>query len=308
MQALTFFFAFVAVLALIGRRGVAGSPIRRQPPRRQHQSRTDAASGGDRCRRRGWPPAAGAGAARQRRTSADDRRPDRYRRGTQYRARDARTRSVAAAARRCAPSRRRRGWRRCPTPAWTDGDGAADGFDHAEPQMPEPPPRPVRPSFADEVRRPAPPRTSASSDPMRGDPMSGPGAAPAIRWAAVRSPAPSCAAEPMPSRVTSRSEPMMPRPPRPSEAPKAARPVRAAERPPPPPRRRRSLRCRRPTKISPRWRSGWKPRFAGHGGEPAEPRVGAPPVAPEPPPVPRRPQRATAGGAAGCHAFAEERL
>src|SRR5450759_5954344 len=35
---------------------------------------------------------------------------------------------------------------------WTDGDGSrAETFDHAEPQMPEPPPRPVSPSFADEV-------------------------------------------------------------------------------------------------------------------------------------------------------------
>src|SRR5215475_1521651 len=37
---------------------------------------------------------------------------------------------------------------------WTDSEAA---FPHAEPQMPEPPPRPVRPSFAEEVRRPAPP-------------------------------------------------------------------------------------------------------------------------------------------------------
>src|SRR5438309_4640577 len=37
---------------------------------------------------------------------------------------------------------------------WADGDAAAD---HPEPAMPEPPPRPSRPAFADEVRRPAPP-------------------------------------------------------------------------------------------------------------------------------------------------------
>src|ERR1700722_4626515 len=42
---------------------------------------------------------------------------------------------------------------------WTDHDGPrSDVFDHPEPQMPEPPPRPTRPSFADEVRRPAPER------------------------------------------------------------------------------------------------------------------------------------------------------
>src|SRR3982074_1456603 len=41
-----------------------------------------------------------------------------------------------------------------PLPAaagWSDGDA----LDHPEPQMPEPPPRPARPSFADEIRRPA---------------------------------------------------------------------------------------------------------------------------------------------------------
>ena len=47
---------------------------------------------------------------------------------------------------------------------------AAEAFDHhAEPQMPEPPPRPARPSFADEVRRPAPP----SMPERRSDPLTG---------------------------------------------------------------------------------------------------------------------------------------
>ena len=45
--------------------------------------------------------------------------------------------------------------------SWTDGDGSrSDMYDHAEPQMPEPPPRLVRPSFTDEVRRPASERRS----------------------------------------------------------------------------------------------------------------------------------------------------
>ena len=56
---------------------------------------------------------------------------------------------------------------------WTDGDsGRPDIFDQAEPQMPEPPPRPARPSFVDEVRRPMPPalpeRRSERSDSMAG--------------------------------------------------------------------------------------------------------------------------------------------
>src|SRR5690348_10581786 len=45
-----------------------------------------------------------------------------------------------------------------PDAAWSDGEAArADAFDHGEPQMPEPPPRPARPAFADDLRRPAPP-------------------------------------------------------------------------------------------------------------------------------------------------------
>ena len=95
-----------------------------------------------------------------------------------------------------APSRRP-GSRRCPTPAGATAKAArTDMFDHAEPQMPEPPPRPVRPSFADEVRRPAPPSRCRNGVP------SGPSASigasilwPASRrsrWAAGPSPAPSC--------------------------------------------------------------------------------------------------------------------
>ena len=58
---------------------------------------------------------------------------------------------------------------RCRTGA-TAKRARSDMFDHAEPQMPEPPPRPARPSFADEVRRPAPPPMpppNAASDPIR---------------------------------------------------------------------------------------------------------------------------------------------
>ncbi len=119
-----------------------------------------------------------------------------------------------------------------PDTNWSDGEAArSDMFDHAEPQMPEPPPRPVRPSFADEVRRPAPPpmpeRRPERTDPMAGFAPEPLGGRPEPRL--------ELRPEPMPSRVTSRSEPMMPRPPRP-EPPKA--PPRAPERaaaPPPPP-------------------------------------------------------------------------
>ncbi|MBR0754597.1 flagellar biosynthetic protein FliO [Bradyrhizobium jicamae] len=113
-----------------------------------------------------------------------------------------------------------------PDTAWTEGEGArADTFDQ-EPAMPEPPPRPARPSFADEVRRPAPPPIGE----RRSDPLAG------------LTPEPiGTRAEPrpeLPPRLP-RSEPAIPRPPRSSEPPKAPpvvrNPERAAAPPPPPP-------------------------------------------------------------------------
>jgi flagellar protein FliO/FliZ len=128
-----------------------------------------------------------------------------------------------------------------PDTSWSDGESArTDMFDHAEPQMPEPPPRPVRPSFADEPRRPAPPamperRPERAERIDRADPLAGFAPEP---LGGRPEPRPDLRPEPMPSRVTSRSEPMMPRPPRP-EPPKAPprvpTPERAAAPPPPPP-------------------------------------------------------------------------
>ncbi len=162
-----------------------------------------------------------------------------------------------------------------PDAGWADGDGPrSDAFDHAEPQMPEPPPRPVRPSFADEVRRPPPAfadearRPASAAQERRMDPLLGFAAEP-LR----PEPRPELRGEPMPSRVTSRNEPVIPRAPRPSEPPKAPPPVRAPERaaapPPPQPPHRPPLPCRQRTKISPRWRNGWRPRFAGRPATPA---------------------------------------
>jgi flagellar protein FliO/FliZ len=152
-----------------------------------------------------------------------------------------------------------------------DGDGSrSDAFDHTEPQMPEPPPRPARPSFADEVRRPAP--AERRSDPLAGftpEPLGG-----------RPEPRPELRGEPMPSRVTSRNEPMMPRPPRPSEPPKAP-PVRAPERSAaPPPSPALSAADQNLAEMAQRLEAALR-RPAGEAGEP---RVGAPPVAPEPPP------------------------
>lgn len=84
-----------------------------------------------------------------------------------------------------------------------------------EPQMPEPPPRPARPSFADEARRPAPIAAERRADPLAGF---------AVEPIASR-PEREGRAEPMPTRL-SRSEPLTPRPARQSEPPKVP-PVRA---------------------------------------------------------------------------------
>ena len=171
---------------------------------------------------------------------------------------------------------------------WNEGDGArpdsrSNGFDQVEPQMPEPPPRPMRPSFADEVRRPMPGLSERRSDPLAGftpEPLGG-----------RPEPRPELRPEPMPSRVTSRNEPLIPRPPRPSEAPKAA-PVRTGERPaaPPPPPTTPALSSadQNLADMAQRLEAALR-RPAGDAA--AEPRVGAPPVAPEPPPSRGAPPR-----------------
>jgi flagellar protein FliO/FliZ len=161
-----------------------------------------------------------------------------------------------------------------PDAGWND-DGARDPFDHAEPQMPEPPPRPARPSFADEVRRPAPPPMAE----RRGDPLAGFAPEPMAGRAEPRP-------DPVPPRVT-RTEPMMPRPQRPMEPPKAPPPVRAPERaaapplPPPPP-------APPPQSSADQNLAEMAQRLEAALRRPADAPI-APPVAPEPPPA--RPAR-----------------
>ena len=167
---------------------------------------------------------------------------------------------------------------------WSDGDGRSDPFDHPEPQMPEPPLRPARPSFAEEVRRPVPPpapeRRPERAD--RADPLAGFAPEP---LGGRPEPRPELRPEPMPSRVTSRSEPVLPRTPRPSDMPKPP-PMRAPERaaapplpspPPPSP----STADQNLAEMAQRLEAALR-RPAGDAGEP---RVGAPPVAPDPPPA-----------------------
>jgi flagellar protein FliO/FliZ len=161
-----------------------------------------------------------------------------------------------------------------PDAGWPDAEGARsdsriDVFDHAEPQMPEPPPRPARPSFADEVRRPAP---AMSERRERSDPLAGFAPEP---LGGRPEPRPELRPEPMPSRVTSRSEPAMPRPPRQVEPPKppARAPERAAAPPPPPP----------PQSSADQNLAEMAQRLEAALRRPAGDTV-APPVAPEPPP------------------------
>ena len=77
--------------------------------------------------------------------------------------------------------------------SWSDGDAPPTRSIMPEPPMPEPPPRPARPSFADEVRRPAP-RADAPSG-RRSDPLAGFTPEPM-----AAAPTSANCAEPMPSR------------------------------------------------------------------------------------------------------------
>ena len=167
-----------------------------------------------------------------------------------------------------------------------DSDGSrSDGFDHAEPQLAEPPSRPARPSFADEMRRPA-------AAERRGDPLTGFTPEPLAGRAEAHS-------EPMPLRLPSRSEPMMPRLPRVnvSDTPKPP-PLRAPERapasPPPPPLPAQPTAEQNLAEMAQRLEAALR-----RPGDAGEARIGAPSVAPEPPPVrltapPPRPEQSTA--------------
>jgi hypothetical protein len=160
-----------------------------------------------------------------------------------------------------------------PDTAWNDEAArsdarSAESFDHhPEPQMPEPPPRPARPSFADEIRRPAPmPMPERRSDPLTGfapESISG-------------------RPEPAPPRLP-RNEPLMPRPQR--ELPKAP-PIREA----PPVREAMPMREASPAREAPPIREAMPARDTPAVRETparAPERAAAPPPPPPPPaPVP----------------------
>jgi len=187
--------------------------------------------------------------------------------------------------------------------SWLDEGGRGDGFDHQQPQMPEPPPRPVRPSFADEVRRMPPPVVERRSDPLsafaepplppsRPEPRLEPRPEPRIE--AARSelrpeprlePRHEPRTDPIPRMP--RGEPMMPRSSRLVDAAKTP-PMRAPERPivtpppPPPPPPPAANADQNLAEMAQRLEAALR----RPGGDPA-----SPPVAPEPPPPPTRAQR-----------------
>jgi len=179
-----------------------------------------------------------------------------------------------------------------PDAAWTDDEGAkSEFFDHAEPKMAEPPQRPIRASFADESRR------AAAVSERRGDPLTGFTPEPLGNPPGRPEPRPELRGEPMPSRVTSRNEPLIQRAPRPSEPPKAPT-VRAPERATAPtPSPAIAAADQNLAEMAQRLEAALR-RPAGNGGEA---RVGAPSVAPEPPPnraAPRNEPLVTAPAAA----------
>src|SRR6184192_641559 len=87
------------------------------------------------------------------------------------------------------------------TSGWADEAPRPELLDHPEPQMPEPPPRPARPSFADEVRRPAPALAERRNEP----PLAGFTSEPL-----APRPERELRPEPLPPRVARNEPPLMP--------------------------------------------------------------------------------------------------
>lgn len=172
--------------------------------------------------------------------------------------------------------------------SWADEAPRPELLDHPEPQMPEPPPRPARPSFAEEMRRPAPTLAERRSEPPLASFPPEP-----IAPRPEREPRP----EPLPPRVARSEPPLMPRPPRGSE-PMKMPPVRAeraaAPSPPPPPPVPQAPLVPPPAAAAPSSAeqnlAEMAQRLEAALRRPAGETI-APPVAPEPPPAPPRATR-----------------
>jgi flagellar biogenesis protein FliO len=108
-------------------------------------------------------------------------------------------------------------------PSWATSDSSETSFD-PEPHVPEPPPRPARPSFIEETRRPVAPLPERRPDPIPSfipEPAPRPEPRPEPVAAAPR---------PIPRSEMPRSEPMMPRPMRADPPIRTMPPIRATER------------------------------------------------------------------------------
>jgi hypothetical protein len=214
-------------------------------------------------------------------------------------------------------------------PSWADNDSSTD-----EPQIAEPAPRPNRPSFVDEPRRPLPPLPERRPEPVavfpppelpsRPEPRPEPRSEPRVEPRSEREarPEPAPAPAPAPARPDSvlprreslmpRSESMMPRPMRAEPPIRVAPPLRAertverttertTERaaavvvPTPPaaaeptpaaapePAAAVSTADQNLAEMAQRLEAALRRPASESRSEPSEPRIGAPPVAPEQP-------------------------
>jgi hypothetical protein len=160
-------------------------------------------------------------------------------------------------------------------------DDAASTLEPVEPSLPEPPTRPTRPSFADELRRPAAPPPPPPLPERRHDPL------------ATISSEPVTRPEPRPDLRAPRREPMLPRPPlRPADQPSAVKapPVRAPEpvvpvSPPPPPPQDLATADQNLAEMAKRLEAALRRPSGEARPAAAEPQAGTPPAAPEAPPV-----------------------
>lgn len=167
--------------------------------------------------------------------------------------------------------------------------GSDESSDQPEPHVPEPPPRSTRPSFIDEPRRPPLALPERRNDP-------------AASFSSEASPRPEPRLEPrnepFPSRAAPRSEmprgePMMPRAARPTEPP-ARTPLartseirtseRAAAATPPAPASSTSAVDQNLADMAQRLEAALRRPAGESRSDGAEQRIGAPPVAPDAPP------------------------
>ena len=176
-------------------------------------------------------------------------------------------------------------------------EDTASTLEPVEPSLPEPPTRPTRPSFADELRRPAAPPPPPPLPERRHDPL------------ATISPEPLTRPEPRPDLRAPRNEPMLPRTPlRPADQPSAVKapPVRAPEpvvpvSPPPPPPQDLATADQNLAEMAKRLEAALRRPSGEARPAAAEPQAGTPPAAPEAPPVrpaPRVSVEPTPGGSA----------